>query len=71
MRLYETVAVGGGFEPPTMQLASAQKIVVVNPIRCVCPLSSPPRQEGTSANFDTLQYKLAINPNAADGLCFG
>ena len=53
-------AVGGGLEPPTVQLATVQlwwstPVATRAALCCVYPLSPPPRQEGTSANFDILQ----------------
>jgi len=57
LSLCKKIAVGGGFEPPTVQLASIQ-CLVVNPSRYqvpalyrVYPLSPPPRQEGMATKF--------------------
>lgn len=51
------LAVGGGFEPPTVQLAAIQSLVVY-PSRLECRhyivfvlCSPPPRQEGMAAKF--------------------
>jgi hypothetical protein len=58
-------AVGGGFEPPTMQLAKKQNLVVnpsrlwKKPVRLYFSFilkPPPPRQEGTAASFVTLHY---------------
>lgn len=57
-----SAAVGRGFEPPTERLAVMQKEnFVVNPYITFIPNSPPPRQEGMSANFITLQCSDMIN----------
>ncbi len=59
---HTSIAVGRGFEPPTEQLAIMQKEnFVVNPYIMFIPNSPPPRQEGMSANFITLQCSDMIN----------
>ncbi|MFN8429963.1 MAG: hypothetical protein U0V04_08295 [Spirosomataceae bacterium] len=63
--LMPIIAVGGGVEPPTMQLAKEQNLVVnpsrhwKKPVRLYSLFilnSPPPRQEGTAASFVILQY---------------
>ncbi len=60
------LAVGGGVEPPTVQLAIKQNFggqpqsTWKKPVRLYFTFilsSPPPRQEGTAANFVILQYK--------------
>lgn len=73
------LAVGGGFEPPTMQLALKQNLVVNPSLHWKKPVRlyftfilnpSPPRQEGTAASFVILQYVNRSKPKYETCFCF-